>query len=245
MSQPPLMKAVLQEITLGPDSAHQTPRREVKVQFNPETLKVSFSNQMANSGQTGGSAIQFSGRGTTKLSFTLWFDITDPDINEAYRDKTDVREITKTVADFMKTEQTGSGRRARFIPPGVRFLWGRFLFEGVMVSINETLEYFSEDGRPLRANVSVSLTKQEVDVKFGNQQAAGGSDTGDAAVTPGIQPVENARQDEPLQRTAARNGQAEHWQDQALANGIENPRHIEPGTPLNMDTPQTRSNTWQ
>lgn len=242
MPQVPLMKAVLQEITLGQDSTNQAPRREMKVQFNPETLKVSFSNQIANEGQTGGSAIQFSGRGSTKLSFDLWFDITDPNIDESYRGKTDVREITKQVADFMKTEQSGSGRNARFVPPGVRFLWGRFLFEGVMVSINETLEFFSEDGRPLRASVSVSLTKQEVEVKFGNQRATAGENTGAA---PGAQPLEDARQNEPIQQAAARGGRPHQWQDQALANQIENPRHIPSGTLLNLQNPQNiRSISW-
>lgn len=242
MSQPPLMKAVLQEITLGEDSANQTPIREVHVQFNPETLKVAFSNQIANSGQSGGSAIQFSGRGSTKLSFDLWFDITDPNINETYRDKTDVREITKEVADFMKTEASGSGRNTQYVPPGVRFLWGRFLFEGVMVSINETLDYFSEDGKPLRANISVSLTKQEVDVKFGDQSA--GTAAASGTETAGTQPMESARQDESLQQAAARNGQADQWQDQALANQIENPRHIEAGAPLNFNRPSSGSISW-
>lgn len=233
MSQPPLMKAVLQEITLGEDSANQTPIREVQVQFNPETLKVAFSNQIANSGQSGGSAIQFSGRGSTKLSFDLWFDITDPNINESYRDKTDVREITKEIAEFL-TEKSGSRQNAQYVPPGVRFLWGRFLFEGVMVSINETLDYFSEDGKPLRANVSISLTKQEVDVRFGDQSADTAAASG--AETAGTQPMESARQDESVQQAAARNGQTDQWQDQALANQIENPRHIEAGAPLNFNS---------
>ena len=239
MPLPPLVKAVLQEITLGQDSTNQTPANEVEVQFNPETLKVSFSNQIANSGQTGGSAIQFSGRGTTNLSFDLWFDITDPNINEPYRDMTDVREITKKIAHFMKPQETGSGQQARFVPPGVRFLWGRFLFEGVMVSINETLEFFSEDGKPLRASLSVSLTKQEVEVRFGDQGSSSGT-----ATTPGTQPMENTQQNEPIQRTAARKGQAEQWQNLALLNHIENPRHIQPGTALNPINRQTRSISW-
>ena len=50
------------------------------VQFNPETLKVSFANQIQTpSGagdQSGTPARQFVGAGTTKLALQLWFDVT-------------------------------------------------------------------------------------------------------------------------------------------------------------------------
>ena len=53
--------------------------KHVQVQFNPETLKVSFANQIATpSGagdQKGTPARQFVGAGTTKLSLQLWFDV--------------------------------------------------------------------------------------------------------------------------------------------------------------------------
>ena len=51
----------------------------MKVQFNPESLKVSFANQIsAPSGggdQKGTPRMQFVGAGTTKLALQLWFDI--------------------------------------------------------------------------------------------------------------------------------------------------------------------------
>ena len=49
------------------------------VQFNPETLKVSFANQVAtpsgSGDQRGTPARQFVGAGTTKLAVQLWFDV--------------------------------------------------------------------------------------------------------------------------------------------------------------------------
>src|SRR6266571_7985357 len=57
------------------------------VQFNPETLKVSFANQVVTpSGggdQKGTPGMQFVGAGTTKLSVQLWFDITVPEASAA------------------------------------------------------------------------------------------------------------------------------------------------------------------
>ena len=54
-----------------------------KVQFNPETLKVTFANQIAArrrgaATRRGTPARQFVGAGTTKLALQLWFDVTAP-----------------------------------------------------------------------------------------------------------------------------------------------------------------------
>ena len=57
-----------------------TRTRWVTVQFNPETLKVTFANQIVQGSgagdQRGSPARQFVGAGTTKLSLQLWFDVT-------------------------------------------------------------------------------------------------------------------------------------------------------------------------
>src|SRR5437016_193238 len=57
----------------------------VPVQFNPETLKVTFANQVVppksegSGDQSDTSRIQYVGKGTSKLSVQLWFDVTsDP-----------------------------------------------------------------------------------------------------------------------------------------------------------------------
>ena len=70
-------KAFLQKIAW--DSSGRVSQQDsnvVPVQFNPESLKVAFSNQIAGDNNKGGSAIQFSSRGTTKLSVEMWFDVT-------------------------------------------------------------------------------------------------------------------------------------------------------------------------
>ena len=42
-------------------------------------------------------------------------------------------------------------------PPAVRFVWGEFRFDGHIEALEETLDFFSPDGRPLRARVALSL----------------------------------------------------------------------------------------
>ena len=81
----------------------------------------------------------------------------------------------------------------------------------------------------MRASVAVSLTKQEVDVQF----EPAGRDRG-ADNPPGTRPMDTANQGETYQQRAARRGNVKDWQQRALADGVENPRHIPAGTPLNL-----------
>lgn len=216
-----LAKAQLVEIELGDGD---NPSREanldatVTVQFNPETLKVGYSNTMEGGDQTGGSAVQFVSKSSTKLSVELWFDAS------AMADEDDVRRLTKKVNNFITPAPRGEG----MAPPAVRFAWGSFLFEGVVDSMDETLELFSADGRPLRAKVSLSISSQDIQFHEPPPPSSGGS-------VPGTSPQQQARDGDSLQTMMGRNaggrsGGADGWQSVASANGIEQPRRLAPGT---------------
>src|SRR5262245_49586395 len=117
--------------------------KSVSVQFNPETLKVSFANQIqtpsGSGNQSGTPARQFVGAGTTKLALQLWFDVTALEDGENTTD--DVRKLTQKIAYFITPKQEGE----KTVPPAVRFLWGSFQFDGLMDSLEESLEFFSND----------------------------------------------------------------------------------------------------
>lgn len=216
-----LQKAELQAISWDESQQVSDLEAPFPVQFNPETLKVAFANKNSGGDQRGGAATQFVAQGTTKLSFDLWFDVSAP--QPAGASETDVRRLTEKVNALMRPRDDQDGA-----PPGVRFLWGTFLFEGVMDSMNETLELFSADGRPLRATVAVALSKQEIQFQFGNQQPSGvGSTPG-----PGTAPLAQAQEGDSVQSMAAAQGQQDDWQSSALENGVENPRDLPAGTPL-------------
>jgi len=243
--QPTIAKARLIELDLGtgePKSGGKT----VAVQFNPETLKVSFANQVVppqNAGDKNGtSSMQFVGSGTTKLSLSTWFDVTALADGENTQD--DVRRLTQEVAFFI-TPKSNNETPPKFIPPAVRFLWGTFQFDGLMDSMEENLDYFSADGRPLRASVSLSFSKQEIQFKFG-QGAAGqkrpppppNAPTGPARGGPaGTNPLSAAPAGASLQSLADAAGQGDRWQDIAAANGITNPRVVPPGQLLDLRPP--------
>jgi len=231
--QKTVAKAVLQQISWNEDGDVTSEGAEFEVQFNPETLTVAFSNQVAGGDQAGGSAIQFNSKGTTKLTFDLVFDVTDPKIGQRFNgdnkpeSRSDVRKISQLVADFMQTERTGSGRNTRFVPPGVRFSWGTFRFDGVVNSLNEKLDFFSEEGVPLRSTMGVSITKQDVDVNF-NAPAA------DAQGNPNAGTAETATPADKKSMGDLMGNNPEQWQGDALANGIENPRDLPVGSPLSL-----------
>ena len=219
---PTLAKAQLFEVILG-DGDQATRRineaeRTVTVQFNPETLKVAYSNTMTGEDQSGGSAAQFVSKSSTKLTVDLWFDVS------ALADENDVRELTKKVNYFITPQEKDDG----LAPPAVCFLWGSFLFEGVMDSMSESLELFSAEGRPLRAKVSVSISSQ--DIQFKIQALAAGA----AADVPGTTPQTQAQSGDSLQQLMGRDGSPSGWQDVAAANGIENPRLLDPGAFLDL-----------
>ncbi|MCR6650142.1 MAG: hypothetical protein NVV73_00975 [Cellvibrionaceae bacterium] len=231
-----IKKAVLQQIAWNEEGQVTNEGPKFEVQFNPETLNVAFSNQVAGGDQAGGSAIQFNSKGTTKLTFDLVFDVTDPKIAERFNTDNkpssikDVRKITKLVADFMQTERSGSGKDAKFTPPGIRFSWGSFRFDGVVNSLTEKIEFFSAEGIPLRSTLSVSITKQDVDINFSapDTDAQGNPNAGTAETT-APEEGKNSMADQ-----TNKNGTPKPWQGDALANGIENPLDLPVGQPLSL-----------
>ena len=69
---------------------------------------------------------------------------------ELWLDGDDVVGLAQRVAYFA-TPRDGGGT------PRVRFVWGELRFDGEIEALEETLDFFSPDGRPLRAGLSLSL----------------------------------------------------------------------------------------
>ena len=202
------------------------PRHEVEVQFNPDTLKVTFANQIVQpqgGDQSAGNAgRQFVGAGTTKLVLTLWFDV-----NAMEKDPVDdVRRLTQQVVYFM-TPQKSDADPNKLAPPGTRFQWGTFLFDGMVDGLEETLEFFSPDGKPLRASINVTMSQQKIlETDFKGD--------GKVPLRPGHAPLKAAKQGDTLQGMAAKNGK-DDWRPIASANGIEDTLRMSPGQLVNLN----------
>src|SRR5437867_4290311 len=163
-----------------------------KVQFNPDSLKVSFANQVAtpsgSGDQSGPQARQFVGAGTTKLAVTLYFDVTT-EIPQELPQVDDVRQLTQRVAYFITPAGDPPSNPKKYIPPAIRFSWGSFQFDGIMESMEETLELFSFEGRPLRATVAIALSQQKITAFTFNVANAPPPVTRQGGAAPGTSPL--------------------------------------------------------
>jgi hypothetical protein len=139
------------------------PRSRVIVQFNPETLQVSYANPALDS------ATPLVGQGTTRLDLQLWFDVTG-EPSPAIRGVADVRELTRRIAYFI-TPQADAEDGSRHVPPLVRFVWGTFQFDGIVEAVEETLDFFSPEGVPLRARLTLSLASTGIQFQFAATRA--------------------------------------------------------------------------
>jgi hypothetical protein len=129
---------------------------KVTVHFNPATLKLAVTNTIPDEG---GGANQTKAKSASKLDLELVFDTTD--------DGTDVRDASDGVKKlgFLTNSSTPL--------PKVVFEWGTFSFTGVIESLNETFDFFSDEGVPLRETMSVSLKGLKLDEKRAQDPASG------------------------------------------------------------------------
>ncbi|MFD4601996.1 LysM peptidoglycan-binding domain-containing protein [Streptomyces sp. NPDC058464] len=206
------------------------------VDFDPKSLRLTYSptgvvgaDAATKSGALSKFASQQTGQSTT-LSVELVFDTT--------AENTSVQARTGKIVRFTEPDTSRPGTPAR---RGMRFAWGSFLFDGVVQSLGQTIDFFSDTGIPLRATVEMTLTGvQPPDqsaappppappVSFG---AGAGAGAAPAAVPVGTTPLTLSQSGDTVQSIAARSGAGVSWKTIAAANGIDNPRLLPPGTVL-------------
>jgi contractile injection system tube protein len=140
------------------------PAANFPVHFNPASLQYTVSNK--EQGQ-GAKKKQHVSETSAQLSMDLVFDTTDTG--------TDVRVDTGEIVKLLSPDA-----KAKKAPRMVEFSWGTYSFTGVIEQYKETLDFFSADGVPLRASVSLTLSSKEL--TFADPDRAGASVDGD--VTP-------------------------------------------------------------
>lgn len=221
------------------DPTFRQPRsggRNVPVQFNPESLKITYANQLVEpkggDKAAGSAGRQFVGAGTTKLALQLWFDVGaqedvhDPESTGEQGVVDDVRRLTQHVVFFM-TPQPAEGDPEQLAPPGVRFEWGSFAFDGMVEGMEETIEYFSAEGKPLRATIAMTLSAQKILPRDASK------DGPNLPAQRGHQPLKVAPGNASLQGLAEAGGN-DDWQGVADANGIEDPLRMQAGQLVNL-----------
>ena len=122
------------------------------------------------------------------------------------------------------TDETNNNAR----PPTVTFHWGDLhSFLAVVADVELNFTYFSSDGKPLRATMSLELRQYERSEAFGPQNPTSG--TPRPGRTHRVQPGET------LDRISARYyGDATRWRMLASANGLEDPLALRPGALIDV-----------
>jgi len=218
----------------------------VDVQFNPTSLKVSLSNTLKENQRNGNTrSSQYVDKSSSSLTVELIFDTTyieaaptesgaessepaSPPADDALTQGSDVRNQTKKIAErFIKPIPSGNKKKA---PKRCLFQWGSFEFVGLVESYEETLDFFSKEGRPLRATVSLKLKEDRYQFR---QRTSGVQAAQQTAPT--LSPTGNTDDDTPSNSArpprrdtspvpGASNDQPGNWRDTSMFNGIENPR---------------------
>jgi phage tail-like protein len=138
----PVAKAQLRELDASFEREINK-QRWVTVQINPHELRTSFSHELGP---------------TTRLDLRLTFAVDAP-APRGRRAPDDVRRLTERVAYFATPRASRGGAATR---PAVRLAWGTFQFDGHVEALEETLEAFSPDGRPLRATLALALARAQI-----------------------------------------------------------------------------------
>ena len=134
----PIAKAQLRELDASFEREINK-ARWVTVQINPHELRTSFSHELGPTSAADVRRRRSAARGRRA-----------PD---------DVRRLTERVAYFATPRAVRGGESVR---PAVRLAWGTFQFDGHVEALEETLEAFSPDGRPLRATLALSLARAQI-----------------------------------------------------------------------------------
>ena len=189
--------------------------RRIALCFNPTELALTKQNTFAEVPIPGLTAppIQYVRGASEKLTFDVIVDTSD--------DMSDVR--TTYVAPIRKLMNVSSVLHA---PPVVKLVWDELEFTGVLESLGVTYTLFSDDGKPVRAKLALGL-KEYTTIK--DQVALAKKQSPDVEKVYVVQ-----RGDTITQIAEQAYGDPAPWRQIARANGISDPRALEPGRTLTI-----------
>ncbi|MEF2245396.1 CIS tube protein [Paenibacillus sp. IITD108] len=194
------------------DRGHST--EQIDVMFNPTEYSMDASNEYSWQTVPGLSLpiAQFVSGESTSLNMDLFFD--------TYEAGTDVRQKTMQIAGLLEVDKD------LHAPPLCKFVWGTLQFKGVAVKVSQRYTMFLDSGLPVRATLKVTFRAvQSITEQFKNIPRQSADRTKQRTVKQG---------DQLWQIAAEEYEEPGLWREIARANGIENPKRLEPGTVIKI-----------
>lgn len=241
MTQPE--KAILEAEWFGDNANGGNKKVSYPVQYNPKELSLEKSVQLAEINIPGLDAPlqQFIRGQAEKLTLELFFDTTENGMDD------DAVSVTTETDEIYKLVKVESSSHA---PPVVTFIWNKHFsgdnlsagsgnqlrnsFKGVVESVKQNYTLFSPRGVPLRATINLVLREYRPLEEQLNQLKLNSPDRTHAHVLQAgedLSRVANTYYESPAE-----------WREIANdpANGIEDPRRLEPGSVLTVPAILTR-----
>lgn len=223
----------------------------IPVQFNPNSLRINYSNTMAaerSTGRRSSPTPQYIDKSESTFSVQLIYDTTVPgpakgefswtqeslNTNSNYLQQektgdathqanTDVRKLTEKIAKQFIDSKESPQSNGHSVPRKCQFEWGAFIFRGMVSSYSETLDFFSPEGIPLRATVALTLKEDSFQFEKLTIDAKQRAALGfsNAANTQAATAPASAA---PATAAVAAGKNPKDWRDIAMLNGIEDVR---------------------
>jgi nucleoid-associated protein YgaU len=217
MFELPMAKAFLCE--------RSNPLKRVAFHFNPSTLSFTKTARYGRTPNQSGETdppVQYQGTDATALKLQLLLDAVEDQPTGSVQS-----EVEKLLAWTSLPDGITKGKATS--PPELQFTWGALkinnahTFVGHLESVEVTYEMFARDGRPLRAQVSLSL-KSTTEEPGRTNPTSGAERSRRSRVL---------RRGETLQSLAYEvYGDAGAWRQIAAANDVDDPFRVRPGREL-------------
>jgi len=189
-------------------------QQTIEVLFNPNEYTIQMANTFKWHKVPGLSVPigKFISGDGAKLNMDLFFD--------TYEKGIDVRNYSSQVANLLNVDKD------LHAPPICKFVWGPMSFRGVLVSVTQKFTMFLDSGTPVRAKLSVAFHKcQSVEEQFRETPRQSSDRTKQRTLKQGehLWMIAGEEYEDPR-----------FWRAIARANGIDNPRVLEPGMRLTI-----------
>jgi Contractile injection system tube protein/LysM domain len=198
-------------------------KKKIEFMFNPQDLEFSKTTTWGSNDTPGSNApqLQFNSGGSVEFSLTALFDST--------ADGKPVTKITDELYKLTVTDKSIKGTkedRNMARPPWVQFHWGKMRsFKAVVTKLDLKFTYFTADGTPLRASVSMSFRQYMDEGTLAPQNPTSG--------TPNPGQIRRVESGQYLDTIADElYGDSSKWRSIADANGIDDPLAIPVGKSL-------------